>query len=49
MNKVNFISMEKGTAEEYTFLDKIETQYDQDLPSRLIAALMALESNLSGY
>ena len=49
MNKVNFISMEEGTAEEYAFLDKLETQYVQDLPSRLIAALMELESSLSGY
>ena len=49
MNKVNFISMEEGTAEEYAFLDKLETQYVADLPSRLIAALKALESSLSGY
>ena len=49
MNKVNFISMEEGTAEEYAFLDKLETQYAEDLPSRLIAALKALESSLSGY
>ncbi|MDC0197656.1 HD domain-containing protein [Candidatus Thioglobus sp.] len=49
MNKVNFISMEEGTAEEYAFLDKLETQYVEDLPSRLIAALKALESSLSGY
>ena len=49
MNKVNFISMEEGTAEEYAFLDKLETQYVQDLPSRLIASLKALESSLSGY
>ena len=49
MNKVNFISMEEGTAEEYAFLDKLETQYVKDLPSRLIAALKALESSLSGY
>ena len=32
MNKVNFISMEEGTAEEYAFLDKLETQYVKDLP-----------------
>ena len=49
MNKVNFISMEEGTAEEYAFLDKLETQYVEDLPSRLIAALKELESSLSGF
>ena len=38
MDKVNFISMEDGTAEEYAFLDKLESQYVQDLPSRLIDA-----------
>ena len=42
MDKVNFISMEDGTAEEYAFLDKLESQYVQDLPSRLIDALKAL-------
>ena len=49
MNKVDFISMENGTAEEYAFLDKLENQYLDDLPSRLIEALKALDSSLSGY
>ena len=49
MNKVDFISMENGTAEEYAFLDKLENQYLEDLPSRLIDALKALDSSLSGY
>ena len=49
MNKVNFISMEEGTAEEYAFLDKLENQYLEDLPSRLIEALKALDCSLSGY
>ena len=49
MDKVNFISMEDGTAEEYAFLDKLESQYVQDLPSRLIDALKSLDSSLSGY
>ena len=49
MDKVNFISMEDGTAEEYAFLDKLESQYIHDLPSRLIDALKALNSSLSGY
>ena len=49
MNKVDFISMENGTAEEYAFLDKLENQYLEDLPSRLIEALKALDFSLSGY
>ena len=49
MDKVNFICMEDGTAEEYAFLDTLESQYVQDLPSRLIDALKALDSSLSGY
>jgi len=49
MDKVNFICMEDGTAEEYAFLDKLESQYVQDLPSRLIDALNALDSSLSCY
>ncbi len=42
MNKVNFICMEDGTAEEYVFLDNLENQYKADLPSRLINALEKL-------
>ena len=49
MNKVNFICMEDGTAEEYVFLDNLENQYKTDLPSRLINALEKLENSLSGY
>ena len=49
MDKVNFISMEDGTPEEYAFLDKLENQYVQDLPARLIDALKAIDSSLSGY
>ena len=49
VNKVNFICMENGTAEEYVFLDNLENQYKADLPSRLINALEKLESSLSGY
>ena len=49
MNKVDFISMENGTAEEYAFLDNLENQYLEDLPSRLIEALKALDFSLSGY
>ena len=31
MDKVNFISMEDGTLEEYAFLDELENQYVKDM------------------
>ena len=49
MDKVNFTSMENGTAEEYAFLNGLEDQFNVDLPKRLIAALSSLDSSLSGY
>ena len=49
MDKVNFTSMENGTAEEYAFLNGLEDQFNVDLPKRLIAALSSLNSSLSGY
>ena len=49
MDKVNFKSMENGTAEEYAFLNSLEDQFNVDLPKRLIAALSSLNSSLSGY
>ena len=39
MDKVNFKSMENGTAEEYAFLNGLEDQFNVDLPKRLIASL----------
>ena len=49
MDKVNFTSMENGTAEEYAFLEQLEEQFKVDLPKRLIERLMSLNSTLSGY
>ena len=49
MDKVNFKSMENGTAEEYAFLNGLEDQFNVDLPKRLITALRSLNSSLSGY
>ena len=49
MDKVNFTSMENGTAKEYAFLNGLEDQFNVDLPKRLIAALSSLDSSLSGY
>ena len=49
MDKVNFINMEDGTADEYAFLDALEDEYKADLPKRLISALRNLNASLSGY
>ncbi len=49
MDKVNFTSMEAGTADEYAFLDSLEDQYKAELPQRLIDSLKLLEKSLSGY
>ena len=49
MKVVNFIHMENGTREEYEFLDKLEKQYIEGLPDRLMDAMRALEHSMSGY
>lgn len=49
MEMVNFIRMEDGTREEYEFLDKLEHQYIEKLPDRILDALAKLEHSLSGY
>ena len=48
MQKVSFTEMSKGTKEEYEYLDKLEQQYIDNLPERLIAALKRLDIP-SGY
>jgi len=49
MNKVDFICMEEGTAEEYAFLDRLEDTFKEGLVDRLMLALEQLEHSLSGY
>lgn len=49
MDKVEFIKMEDGTAEEYEFLDRLEDEYKKELPNKLIHALEQLAHSLSGY
>ena len=41
--------MADGTAEEYAFLDEQEKHFVDDLPQRLLNALVALEHSFSGY
>ena len=49
MNSVQFIQMKDGTREEYEFLDRLESEFNQNLPERIIKALSELEHSLSGY
>lgn len=49
MNSVQFTQMKDGTREEYEFLDRLETEFNQKLPERILAALAELEHSLSGY
>ncbi len=49
MQKVSFINMSEGTAEEYAFLNELEHAYVEKLPDRLIATLKKMDDTLSGY
>ena len=49
MDVVNFRRMDEGTAAEYAFLNKLEHEFIQDLPDRLLGALEGLRHSLSGY
>jgi predicted HD phosphohydrolase len=49
MKQVAFIEMKAGTAEEYHFLERLEQDYNQHLPDRILEALAASAHTLSGY
>ena len=49
MEKVSFTQMKDGTAEEYEFLTKHETEYASHTAERLLKALVELDESLSGY
>ena len=49
MQKVSFINMADGTAEEYKFLEEQETLFIQGLPNRIMQSLKGLEHSFSGY
>ena len=50
MNKtVNFTQMKDGTAEEYAFLTKNETEHAKGTADKLLQALVNLDEGLSGY
>ncbi len=48
MQKVSFINMADGTAEEYKFLEEQETLFIEGLPDRIMQSLQGLENSLSG-
>jgi len=49
MDTVGFTRMQDGTAADYALLDRLETQYIEALPDRLLAAVRALEHSMGGY
>jgi len=46
---VNFTQMKDGTAEEYAFLTKLETEHAKGTADKLLQALVDLDEGLSGY
>ena len=49
MQTVNFIHMEDGTREDYALLDRLEDEYNAQLPERILDGLRRLEHSFSGY
>ena len=49
MQTVDFVQMKHGTAEEYHFLHKLESEYIRALPDRMLVALERLGDSLQGY
>ena len=49
MESVRFRRMDEGTAEDYALLDKLEHQFVDSLPDRLLDALNGLKHSLAGY
>ncbi|WP_375741341.1 HD domain-containing protein [Pseudomonas boanensis] len=49
MNIVNFRQMKDGTCEEYHFLERLESEFNEGLADRILNALRGLRGTLSGY
>ena len=49
MQTVSFTRMADGTKEDYEFLARLEEEYVNGLPDRLLQALDELKTSLSGY
>ena len=48
-NTVSFTRMDRGTAQDYALLEKLEKAYISTLPERILSALENLEDTLGGY
>ena len=48
-NTVSFTQMKYGTKEDYELLQRLEDEYCEGLPERLLTALRELEHSLAGY
>lgn len=46
---VSFTQMKHGTKEDYELLQRLEDEYCEGLPDRLLESLRALEHSLAGY
>lgn len=49
MQTASFIHMADGTKADYEFLARLEEQFNESLPDRLLKALDELKTSLSGY
>jgi predicted HD phosphohydrolase len=49
MRTVSFRQMKDGTKAEYLFLGRLERQYIERLPDRILQALRAMDDGLTGY
>jgi predicted HD phosphohydrolase len=49
METVGFTAMADGTREDYELLERLESEYIERLPDRLLAAVQALERSFGGY
>lgn len=49
METVDFVQMKDGTAQEYRLLQRLEADYIESLPDRLLQALERLGDSLQGY
>ncbi len=49
METVGFTAMADGTREDYKLLERLESEYIERLPDRLLAAVQGLEHSFGGY
>ncbi|GIT54241.1 MAG: hypothetical protein Ct9H300mP16_14010 [Pseudomonadota bacterium] len=49
METVKFVHMADGTREDYALLDRLEEQFTDGLPGRILEHLEQLDGSISGY